>query len=64
MGAAIRKAASALPTVQRPKLETVTGDAPMKAVFADWREPPNVAPENGLFALQPQERLAARLESA
>src|SRR5512135_1303052 len=43
-GAAARKAASALPAMQRPKLEDVTGDAPMRRLVADFAQTANVAP--------------------
>src|SRR6185295_10946111 len=54
--AAARKAASALPATQRPKLERVTGSAPMKRLRRIRTRTTEGYAENGLFAPPPQER--------
>ncbi|MGA7525806.1 MAG: hypothetical protein WBW11_01045, partial [Pseudolabrys sp.] len=53
-----RKAASALPAAQRPKLEEVTGGAPMKRLRRIRSRTTGCYTENGLFAPPPQERPA------
>ncbi|MGB9317114.1 MAG: hypothetical protein WCB62_19120, partial [Pseudolabrys sp.] len=50
--------ASALPAAQRPKLEEVTGGAPMKRLRRIRSRTTGCYTENGLFAPPPQERPA------
>src|ERR1700688_2993037 len=60
IGAATRNAASAVPITHRPKLEEVTGNAPMGRLTADFRANRQGWAENGLFAPPPQERRSRR----
>jgi hypothetical protein len=60
VAAAARKAASALPAMQRPKLERVKGSAPMKQLRRIRTRTTECYAENGLFAPPPQERPARR----